>query len=108
MKIKKEAPSPLDFLCPDCKNHFQMVLDYLDSLKIDYYLDKNLVRGLDYYTRTVFEFNIKNHDSKMAIGGGGRYDGLLKSISRIDKPALGMAFGVERVIEALKERKSLS
>jgi histidyl-tRNA synthetase len=105
LKIKKEAPSPLDFLCSDCKNHFQMVLDYLDSLKIDYYLDKNLVRGLDYYTRTVFEFNIKNHDSKMAIGGGGRYDGLLKSISRIDKPALGMAFGVERVIEALKERK---
>ncbi len=104
-EIKKKAPSILDFLCSECLNHFRQVLNYLDYLKLDYYLDKTLVRGLDYYTKTVIEINIENNEKNLSIGGGGRYDDLIKILGGIDKPGLGMAFGVERIIEILKKRK---
>jgi len=103
--IKEKAPSFLDFLCENCNNHFRQVLSYLDSLQIDYYLDKTLVRGLDYYTKTVIEFNIETHNKELSVGGGGRYDELIKVLGRIDKPAVGMAFGVERILEIIKSRK---
>ncbi|MGE4554676.1 MAG: histidine--tRNA ligase [Candidatus Paceibacterota bacterium] len=103
--IKEKVPSFLDYLCDECSSHFREVLKHLDNLGIDYYLDKTLVRGLDYYTNTVIEFTLESHKKELAIGGGGRYDNLIKTLGRIDKPALGIAFGVERIIEILKSRK---
>ncbi|MGB9680681.1 MAG: histidine--tRNA ligase [Minisyncoccia bacterium] len=104
-EIKKKAPAIIDFLCSECLNHFRQVLNYLDFLKIDYYLDKTLVRGFDYYTKTVIEINVEDNDKGLSIGGGGRYDDLIKILGDLDKPGVGMAFGVERIIEILKRRK---
>jgi histidyl-tRNA synthetase len=85
-------------LCPDCQAHFQKVKAGLDSLKINYEIDPKLVRGLDYYTRTVFEFK---HDQlgpqQDALGAGGRYDGLVQELGGPQTPAIGFAFGVERL-----------
>jgi histidyl-tRNA synthetase len=91
-------------LCPDCRAHFQKVQAGLDSLKIDYQVDPKLVRGLDYYTRTVFEFK---HDQlgpqQDALGAGGRYDGLVQELGGPQTPAIGFAFGVERLLLASQE-----
>lgn len=109
--IKLGAPSILDYLCDDCKQHFKTVLDILDSVGISYVLDKTLVRGLDYYTRTVFEIKKKSKekDNGLSLAGGGRYDYLVKLLGGLDRPAVGVAFGVERLIEELKNlKKSLT
>jgi len=105
-QIARNAPQLLDHLCKPCHSHFKKVLEFLDELKIPYILDSCLVRGLDYYTRTVFEIVAENEKpaSQNALIGGGRYDDLINLFSRKDIPACGAAGGVERIINLLKER----
>jgi len=108
-EVKAGAPESISFLCPACKTHFKEVLEYLDKFGIDYEINNNLVRGLDYYSRTVFEIlsdtEIINPDgsktiSSLALGGGGRYDYLSKALGgKKDVPAVGGGLGVDRIIE---------
>jgi histidyl-tRNA synthetase len=90
-------------LCPECKAHFNKVKVGLDALKIDYKVSPHLVRGLDYYTRTVFEIIHKDLDNQQnAIGAGGRYDTLIRDLGGPDLGAIGFAFGVERLLLVAK------
>jgi histidyl-tRNA synthetase len=104
--INEEAPDSISHLCASCKKHFKEVLEYLEEMGIQYTLNKSLVRGLSYYTRTVFEImeEVKNEDGttrKITICGGGRYDYLAKHLgSKKDVPAVGISIGVDRVISA--------
>ena len=123
-KLKEGAPQMINYLCPDCKTHLKEVLEILDTLNIPYILDHYLVRGLDYYTRTIFEIFLDEKEKdlpaqagespekpsqlkNLALCGGGRYDDLSKVLSNKDVPAVGMAMGAERVIMALHEKKLL-
>ena len=92
----------LDNLDSESKKRFTRVLECLDDLKVDYELNPNLVRGLDYYTHTIFEIVIKGDD--LSLGGGGRYDGLVKLLGGVETPAVGYAGGVDRTIDALKQQ----
>lgn len=98
-ELNKNAPIILDFLCDECREHFENIKTTLDEMGIDYEIDPNIVRGLDYYTKTVFEFVSK--DDGLTVLGGGRYDGLVKEIGGPDTPAVGFALGMERLIELL-------
>lgn len=98
---KIKAPQTLDHLCVSCKNHFKTVLEYLDEMKVPYLVDSTLVRGLDYYSKTVFEVFVDGFD--FALGGGGRYDYLSETLSGPRMGAMGMAMGVERLIEVMKQ-----
>lgn len=98
------APKITDYLCEDCKVHFSRVQACLTALGIEFTLDPGLVRGLDYYTRTVFEFPSKSLG--FALGGGGRYDGLVEEIGGSPTPALGFGLGMDRLMLALEERKT--
>ncbi len=100
--LVKNAPSILDYLSEEEKDHFDKVKEYLDVLDVNYEVDSSLVRGLDYYTNTVFEFESKIKDIG-AIGGGGRYDNLLSSLDGPDVPAVGFALGFDRIISVLDE-----
>ncbi len=103
-EVLKEAPQMMDHLCPECHLHFKKVLEYLDELELPYHLNPHLVRGLDYYTRTVFEFFVSDAEEKsLALGGGGRYDDLMNLLGGKDSPAIGVAFGVERIMQLMKE-----
>lgn len=98
------VPQIIDYLCEECKNHFVKVLEILDDNGIAYILNPLMVRGLDYYNRTVFEIFIKNSSGdRLALGGGGRYDYLIEQIGGRPTPALGFAGGVERVIMKLRD-----
>jgi len=103
-EINQNAPDSISFLCSDCKKHFTEVLEYLEEMKIPYNLNKNLVRGLSYYTRTVFEVIEQNKDingNSLTIAGGGRYDYLGRQLgSKKEVPAVGFSIGVDRIIEA--------
>lgn len=103
-EINEGAPESVSFLCPSCKKHFKEVLEYLEEMGIQYNINKNLVRGLSYYTRTVFEIieqNGNEEGSPMTIAGGGRYDYLGKQIgSKKDIPAVGISMGVDRIINS--------
>ncbi len=99
-ELKSEAPIIIDHLCPACHAHFKTVLEYLDELAVPYTLDHYLVRGLDYYTKTVFELMVEG--ASFALGGGGRYDYLIGLLGGRDAPAVGVALGIERIIEALR------
>ena len=104
-EVMKEAPQIMDFLDQDCKNHFKHVLEFLDEAKIPYILNPHLVRGLDYYTRTVFEFiPEENPGSQSTLIAGGRYDKLVETLGGPKTPAAGWAMGLERVVLALKEK----
>ena len=97
-----------DFICDECKEHFEEVKKYLDKTNIKYEIDKMLVRGLDYYTRTVFEIKSSLLGAQSAILGGGRYDGLVEMLGGKPTPAVGFALGVERLyglIEKIEEEK---
>jgi histidyl-tRNA synthetase len=96
--IKAGAPSILDSLCVNCKSHFKGVLEFLDEISIPYTLNPLLVRGLDYYNRTVFE--VFPEGSDLALASGGRYDYLFEMLGGRPTPATGVASGIERVIEA--------
>lgn len=106
--LKDGAPNFLDYLCDDCRSHFKKLLEILDYLNIPYTLDKTLVRGFDYYTKTVFEVVIETGKSDLAIGGGGRYDRLIETIGSLSRPGVGVAFGVERLIDEIKKKKTLT
>jgi histidyl-tRNA synthetase len=100
--IRSRAPIMLDYLCQSCRNHFRSVLEYLDDLNIPYTLNSYLVRGLDYYNRTVFELFSEGYT--IALAGGGRYDYLGEMIGarKSSLPAVGCALGVEAIIEVMK------
>jgi histidyl-tRNA synthetase len=102
IEINEAAPDIASHLCVDCKNHFKEVLHYLDEMEIVYNVNKCLVRGLTYYSRTTFEFLQENEEGKqIALGGGGRYDYLAKQMgNKKDIPAVGFGFGVDRIVEA--------
>ncbi len=105
-RILSNTPSILDSLCSDCKTHFQSVLEYLDYFKIRYDLDAKLVRGLDYYSKTVFEIaETSDKERKNSLGGGGRYDALVQLLGGANTPAVGYSLGMDRVVSALKENK---
>lgn len=110
--VISQAPVIIDSLCDECRAHFKSVLEYLDELDLPYFLNHHLVRGLDYYTKTVFEFfpgqepalaKQRKDKTPAALGGGGRYDGLLKIFSGKEAPAVGISFGLERVINLMKQ-----
>ena len=94
-----DAPSMLDHLCPECSRHFEAVKDALKRFKISFVVDKRLVRGLDYYTRTTFEIQTGSLGAQNAVAGGGRYDNLVKALGGPDQPAVGFAIGLDRFIE---------
>ncbi len=109
-KIKLEAPQLIDYLCLDCKTHFKKVLEYLDELELPYIFNPYLARGFDYYNRTVFEFfsksdSLDEETKKQAIGGGGRYNYLIKQIGGKDVPGVGGSFGVDRIVHLIKKEK---
>lgn len=95
------APSLNDFLNEESKENFAKVLRLLDSLEIPYHINEKLVRGLDYYNKTVFELTTSSTGSQNAIGGGGRYDGLMKTLGGQDLPSVGFAIGIERILQAM-------
>lgn len=99
------APKLADHLCAECKEYDKDVKDFLDELGLKYVQNNSLVRGLDYYTKTVFEFWDKSHGAQNAIGGGGRYDGLIELMGGPKTPACGFAAGMERIIAAMKREK---
>lgn len=97
-----------DFICDECSEHFSQLKTYLDALNIKYTVNKLLVRGLDYYNRTVFEIKSNNLGSQNAVCGGGRYDSLVKNLGGEDTPAIGFAMGMERLyslIEKIEQEK---
>ncbi|MBQ0012703.1 MAG: histidine--tRNA ligase [Clostridiales bacterium] len=96
--IAASAPRLIDYLCDDCKAHFEGLKANLDALEIPYAIDSSIVRGLDYYTRTVFEFKSENVGSQGTICGGGRYDGLVAEIGGQPTPGIGFAMGAERFL----------
>ena len=93
------APSILDYLCPVCDQHFETVKTALSALNVPFVVDKGLVRGLDYYTRTTFEIQTGALGAQNAIAGGGRYDGLINALGGPDIPATGFAIGLDRLTE---------
>jgi histidyl-tRNA synthetase len=98
-----DAPSILDHICDDCREHFTLLQGYLQGLDIPFSLNHRLVRGLDYYTRTAFEIQSDRLGAQNAVIGGGRYDGLLKQLGGPDHPAIGFAIGVERLLTLLDD-----
>jgi histidyl-tRNA synthetase len=97
-EINKNAPTILDYLCDDCKEHFEKVKHYLTLSGIEYEINPKIVRGLDYYTRTVFEFVSEEIGAQGTVLGGGRYDGLIEEIGGAHTPAVGFAAGLERLL----------
>lgn len=96
--IKKDAPRIIDYLCDDCEEHLDGLKKSLEALKIDYTINPDIVRGLDYYTRTVFEFVTTQIGAQGTICGGGRYDGLVEMMGGPHVPAIGFALGLERLL----------
>ncbi len=102
------APVVLDYLCEDCRRHFEQVKDMLDTLRLPYGVNPRMVRGLDYYTRTAFEVVAGDLGAQNAVCGGGRYDGLAEEIGGPSVPGIGFAIGVERLVMLLPEEKNYS
>ena len=103
----EQAPSILDSLCPACDDHFRQVKSNLETLGVEYSLNKFMVRGLDYYCRTTFEFITQDLGAQSAVGGGGRYDGLVEQLGGPKKiPGIGFAFGMERLVLLLQQQES--
>ena len=103
-KLVDEAPVLLDYLCNECEKNFQSVQEHLDSLAVAYAIDPFMVRGLDYYTKTTFEAITPHLGAQDAVGGGGRYDGLMKALGGPDLPGTGFAIGMERLILLLDDK----
>ena len=99
------APPFTDYLCSECASHFQEIRSYLEALAIPYSLNPRLVRGLDYYTRTVFEIQPPQEGAQNTVGAGGRYDDLIEEMGGRPTPAIGFATGIERIIVNLKRAK---
>ncbi len=107
-RVKASAPQIIDHLCENCHAHFKQVLEFLDELELPYTLNPYLVRGLDYYTKTVFEIVEKSEDGGNlgTLIGGGRYDNLSKLLGGHDAPACGSAGGIERIVSLIKARNT--
>ena len=103
--IAEFAPRSADHLCKDCDNHFKAVRQYLDIAGVPYEISHRLVRGLDYYTRTVFEIQPPGEGAQTSVGGGGRYDGLIEEIGGKPTPAIGFGTGIERIVLNLKTQQ---
>ena len=99
----KDAPATLDYLCKDCSEHFNLVKTTLEEQGVDFIVDKTLVRGLDYYTRTAWEILTTSLGAQSAVAGGGRYDGLVKELGGPDTPAIGFAIGFDRLVEVMEQ-----
>jgi histidyl-tRNA synthetase len=97
------APATVDHLCPACEDHFNTVKTTLKKQGVDFSVDKSLVRGLDYYTRTAWEIQTTSLGAQSAVAGGGRYDGLVKELGGPDTPAIGFAIGFDRLVEIMEQ-----
>jgi histidyl-tRNA synthetase len=97
-KITKNAPEILDYICDDCSAHFDKVKKLLDLSGVEYKVNPRIVRGLDYYTKTVFEFVSENIGAQGTVCGGGRYDGLIEQLGGNNAPGIGWAMGIERLL----------
>ncbi len=103
-EIGKDAPVVTDFLCEDCSGHFEKLREYLSVMGIEYEINPKIVRGLDYYTRTVFEFICSDLGAQATVCGGGRYDGLIEQLGGKPTPALGFGMGLERLILTMEKQ----
>ena len=103
--VAEAAPKSTEYLCPECKAHFEAVVECLRALKLPFDINHRLVRGLDYYTKTVFEIQPPGEGAQIALGGGGRYDDLIEELGGKPTPAIGFAAGMERVVLNLKSQK---
>jgi histidyl-tRNA synthetase len=103
VETMSRAPVITDHLCDACRKHFEAVRELLTDLRVDYELDPTLVRGLDYYTRTAFEFVAGGLGSQNAVGGGGRYDGLSETLGGPPLPGIGFALGIDRILLAAED-----
>lgn len=103
--IAKDAPVMIDYLCDDCANHFEAVKSGLNEMGIEYTVNPTIVRGLDYYTRTVFEFVSGDIGAQSTVCGGGRYDGLMEQMGAPATASLGFAMGIERLLLVLKSNE---
>ena len=102
-KINANAPSILDYLCDECKTHFEEFKNYLSLAGVEYEVDSRIVRGLDYYTRSVFEFISTSIGAQGAVCAGGRYDGLIEQLGGNPMPAVGFAAGIERLLMVMEQ-----
>ncbi|MGB9781318.1 histidine--tRNA ligase [Caldanaerobacter sp.] len=102
-RVTKEAPLITDYLCDDCRNHFEELKKYLDALGYEYTVDPRIVRGLDYYTKTAFEIISKDIGAQGTVCGGGRYDGLIEEIGGPSMPGVGFGMGIERLLLTLEQ-----
>ena len=105
-KIAENAPVVIDFLCEDCRDHFEKVKAHLEAMQIEYKVNPKIVRGLDYYTRTVFEFVSGDIGAQSTVCGGGRYDGLIGQMGGPKTPSLGFAMGIERLMMVLSAQNA--
>ena len=105
-KIAENAPVVIDFLCEDCRDHFEKVKAHLNAMGIDFKVNPKIVRGLDYYTRTVFEFVSGDIGAQSTVCGGGRYDGLIGQMGGPKTPSLGFAMGIERLMMVLSAQNT--
>src|SRR5213076_1926330 len=104
-EVAAAAPKALDYLCDACRAHFEGVRELLDGLGVRYEIDHRLVRGLDYYTRTTVEFYVAGREGQQdALGGGGRYDGLIEILGGRPAPAIGFGLGIDRTVIAAQEQ----
>lgn len=101
-EIAKDAPAIIDYICEDCSKHFESVKKYLDKMNIEYSVNPRIVRGLDYYTRTVFEFVSTDIGAQGTVCGGGRYDGLIEELGGPHVPSLGFGLGTGRLLMLLE------
>ena len=101
-EMVKDAPNMLDFLCEDCRTHFHQLQECLQAEGIPFIVDPRIVRGLDYYTKTVFELVTRTKDGNLTVCGGGRYDHLISQLGGPDLPAVGFGMGIERVLMLLE------
>ncbi|MBQ8739863.1 MAG: histidine--tRNA ligase, partial [Clostridia bacterium] len=102
-EIAKDAPATIDYLCDECRDHFDSLRSYLEAMGIEYEINTRIVRGLDYYTKTVFEFICDGIGAQSTVCGGGRYDGLMEQIDGPALPGIGFGMGLTRIILAMKE-----
>jgi histidyl-tRNA synthetase len=102
-RLMADAPKLRDYLCEECRTHFAAVREYLNALDVRYTLDDNLVRGFDYYTKTAFEVVSPQLGATTAIGGGGRYDGLVEEVGGSPTPGIGFGIGTERCLLVLEQ-----
>jgi len=102
-KIADNAPKSIEHLCDECNTHFTDLKGYLDAIGIEHSIDPRIVRGLDYYTRTVFEFIVEGIGAQNTVCGGGRYDGLIESVGGPKLAGIGFAMGITRLILAIKQ-----